>query len=405
MRLLFAIEGRFLRYNDAIYSTHLTYERLWNRYVKVFDEVLVLARARWVNAIPESVGEASGPGVSFRALPNYSGPWQYLAVRGRVKQVIREAVDECDAFLLRVPGNVATLLWKELRRRGLPFGVEVIADPWTAFAPGAVQSLMRPLFRCLYTRNLSSQCREAIAAAYITDHVLQDLYPPGGWSIGASDAFLGDEDFAEPERMEKRIQSYAVPRSREQPWRLVHVGSMSQPYKGHEILLRSVAACVQGGLPIHLTLLGEGAYQSRYEALAQNLGIGNCVEFLGTLPAGAPVHRALDASDLFVFPSLSEGQGRSLIEAMARGLPCVASRVGGIVELLEPRDMVPPRDVPALAGKIQEVLGDAERLASMARRNRKEAEQYHNRVLTPRREEFYRELRDRTLAWRSQTKE
>jgi glycosyltransferase involved in cell wall biosynthesis len=382
----------------------LTYDRLWKRYVAVFDEVRILARAQRVSEIPKDMGMATGPGVSFCALPDYQGPWQYLGVHRRVKQVVREAVDECDAFLLRVPGNVATVVWKELRLRGLPFGVEVVGDPWTGFAPGAFRTSLRPVFRRLYTRNLALQCREAIAVSYITDHVLQDLYPPGGWSIGVSGVYLDDEDFADAGRMEERIQSYGVPRSRERPWRLVHIGSLSQPYKGHEILLRSVATCVRGGLPIHLTLLGEGAYQSQYEALAQTLGIGDRVGFLGTLPAGAPVHRVLDASDLFVFPSLTEGQGRVLIEAMARGLPCVASQVGGIVELLEPRDMVPPRDVAALAGKIQEVLGDPERLASMARRNRKEAEQYHNRVLKPRREEFYRQVRDRTLAWRSGNK-
>jgi len=403
-RLLFAIEQRFPTGRDGVYSYHLTYDRLWKRYVTVFDEVGILARAQRISEIPKGMGLATGPGVSFCALPDYQGPWQYLGVRRRVKAVVRAAVSECDAFLLRVPGNVATVVWKELRRRGVPFGVEVVADPWTAFAPGAFRTFLRPVFRRLYARNLALQCREATAAAYITDHVLQDLYPPGGWSIGVSDVYLDEEDFAGADLMEDRIRRCGAPRSHDRPWRLLHMGSMSQPYKGHEILLRSVAACVQGGLPIHLTLLGEGECQSQYEALAQDLGIGNCVEFLGTLPAGAPVRRLLEASDLFVFPSLTEGQGRSLIEAMARGLPSVASRVGGIVELLEPGDMVPPRDVAALTEKLREVLGDPQRLVSMATRNRREAEKYSNHALEPRRQEFYRELRERTLAWRSGNK-
>lgn len=88
-----------------------------------------------------------------------------------------------------------------------------------------------------------------------------------------------------------------------------------------------------------------------------------------------------------------------MIEAMARGLPCVGTTVGGIPELLPPEDLVPPGDVPALAAKIRQVLGDPQRLAQMSRRNLEKAREYSEHMLTPRRDEFCRYLLRRTEEW------
>ncbi|HEY9662952.1 MAG TPA: glycosyltransferase, partial [Allocoleopsis sp.] len=85
--------------------------------------------------------------------------------------------------------------------------------------------------------------------------------------------------------------------------------------------------------------------------------------------------------------------------AMARGLPCIGSRVGGIPELLSVDDLVPPNDAPALANKISEVLIDPVRLATMSARSCEQAKQYKREVLRDRRITFYRYLREATEAW------
>jgi glycosyltransferase involved in cell wall biosynthesis len=84
---------------------------------------------------------------------------------------------------------------------------------------------------------------------------------------------------------------------------------------------------------------------------------------------------------------------------MARGLPCVASNVGGIPELLAPEDLVPPEDVEALAAKIREVLSSRERMAQMAARNLKRARDFHRDMLWPRRRAFYAAVRHITEEW------
>jgi glycosyltransferase involved in cell wall biosynthesis len=102
---------------------------------------------------------------------------------------------------------------------------------------------------------------------------------------------------------------------------------------------------------------------------------------------------------MFVMPSRSEGLPRAMVEAMARGLPCIGSRVGGITELLPLEDTVPVGDPGALANAIQTVLRDPKRLERMSERNLATASEYRADVLRARRIAVYRYLRDRTAAW------
>jgi glycosyltransferase involved in cell wall biosynthesis len=107
----------------------------------------------------------------------------------------------------------------------------------------------------------------------------------------------------------------------------------------------------------------------------------------------------LDRADLFVHPSRAEGLPRAVIEAMARGLPCVASRAGGIPELLSAEDTVPAGDARALARKIAEVARDPARLSRMAARNWARAQQYREDVLAKRRAQFYAHSQQAAKEW------
>jgi glycosyltransferase involved in cell wall biosynthesis len=82
-----------------------------------------------------------------------------------------------------------------------------------------------------------------------------------------------------------------------------------------------------------------------------------------------------------------------MLEAMALGLPCIGSRVGGIPELLPSEDMVEPRDIKGLVQKTREVTGNPERMDRMSERNLAKAREYHESVLQPKRNELYRHVR------------
>ena len=82
-----------------------------------------------------------------------------------------------------------------------------------------------------------------------------------------------------------------------------------------------------------------------------------------------------------------------MIEALARALPAIGTRVGGIPELLRDEDLVPVDDVNALAGKIIEILGDPDRYLTASQHNLKSSRQYVSTVLFKRRTAYYQAVR------------
>jgi glycosyltransferase involved in cell wall biosynthesis len=393
MNLIVTLEHRFERTPDGkVWTQTMFAHSYWVRYLEVFEQVRVVVRVREVLAVPSGWKRADGEGVSFVAVPYYVGPWQYLQRARRVRRTARNAVGASDAVILRVASQIGTCIEPLLRRTGHPYGVEVVSDPYDAFAPGSIKHSLSPFFRWWFPRQLRRQCAGACAAAYVTERTLQRRYPPApsAFSTHYSDVELSDVAFV------------SVPRS---PWQgmgtftLVTVGSLAQMYKAPDVLIDAVAACVQEGLNLKLVLVGDGKHRAELEARAAALGLGERVCFGGQLAAGNAVRAQLDQADLFVLPSKTEGLPRAMIEAMARGLPCIGSTVGGIPELLTPEDMVPPGDVAALANKIQEVVTNPERMVRMSARNLEKAKEYREEVLHERRNTFYCYVREATEAW------
>ena len=140
------------------------------------------------------------------------------------------------------------------------------------------------------------------------------------------------------------------------PVRLLCVGRLS-PEKGHEVLLRSFAALVAAGTDAELTLVGGGVLEGSLRELAMALGINVRVRFAGIV-VGRLLAEEYARADLFVLPSLSEGFGVSVVEAMACGLPVVATRSGGPDGIVDDASgvLVAPGDADALAHGISRAI-------------------------------------------------
>ena len=174
------------------------------------------------------------------------------------------------------------------------------------------------------------------------------------------------------------------------------VGSLAQLYKAPDVLIAAVADCRKRGMNLHLEILGDGLYRSELMTLAHTLGMSNIVHFAGHLASGAAVRARLDAADLFVLPSRTEGLPRATVEAMARGLPCLGTTVGGIPELLQSDALVRPGDAHALADLIYERGNDRAWLAQAAARNLEVAQRYAEPLLRAQRHAFYQAVHDVT---------
>jgi glycosyltransferase involved in cell wall biosynthesis len=152
-------------------------------------------------------------------------------------------------------------------------------------------------------------------------------------------------------------------------------------------------------MEIQLSIVGNGRCRSSLEAHAQRLGIQQAVRFVGRVPAGRAVRQILDGADLFVLASKTEGLPRAMIEAMARGLPCIGSAVGGIPELLSPEELVSRGDAVALARKIAEISADPGRMSRLSTENLARARNYHDSILRKRRRAFLTHVQEETREW------
>jgi glycosyltransferase involved in cell wall biosynthesis len=409
MRVSVVLEGRFCRARDgSVWSSAAFPLAFWSRYLDVFEEVSVVARVG--SAEPrEGDVRSDGPRVTFVPVPYYVGPWQYLAKRRSVGAALRGALEAPGAVIMRVASELANLAWPMLARARRPYALEVVGDPWDAFAPGVVRHPLRPILRRYFRWHLRRQCTGAAAAAYVTEAALQRRYPlERGRAAPYSSAFLNPSGTdARPSRafvasdvvVPEGEPSQRASTSSASGWRLVFVGSLEQLYKGPDVLLRALAVCRKRGLPCVLRLVGDGRCRPKLEHLALRLGLGEAVQFVGTLPAGEAVFREVGEADLFVLPSRTEGLPRALIEAMALGLPCIATNVGGIPELLAAEDLVAPGDVEGLAREILSTLADPPRRERMRERNRRRAADFTEAVLAPRRRAFYEYVREVTAEW------
>jgi glycosyltransferase involved in cell wall biosynthesis len=165
------------------------------------------------------------------------------------------------------------------------------------------------------------------------------------------------------------------------------------------VLIEAVAQLTAWKLNVQVALVGDGRLRTEFEGLSRSRGVNHCVEFLGHVPPGQPVRSHLDRADVFVLPSRTEGLPRALIEAMARGLPCVGSRVGGIPELLDETELVPPDNAAQLAETLRDLILDPARRARLAEANLRKARAFHVDIMRARRREFYFAVRDETQAW------
>lgn len=162
--------------------------------------------------------------------------------------------------------------------------------------------------------------------------------------------------------------------------------------KGHCYLIEAMPDILKKFPDARLLIIGEGREENKLKELAGRLGIAGSVFFRESV---ADTAQALSAMDIFAMPSLKEGLGLSLMEAMAGGLAVVAADVGGIKTLIRDNQnglLVAPADSTALSGAILELLHDEAKAAALGGRARIFIQQnFSQEEMLLKTEEVYRE--------------
>lgn len=163
-------------------------------------------------------------------------------------------------------------------------------------------------------------------------------------------------------------------RSRPGDGALVGCVSVLEPVKGLDVFLRAGAALARERADVRLGLFGTGSEKSRLLALAAELGLEDRVE----APGHVPTDDALARLRIFVLCSYMENCPMSLLEAMAAGIPVVATSVGGVPEIVSDGTglLVPAGDEAALARAIGGLLDDPSRALEVGHAGRRRVQEH-----------------------------
>ncbi len=223
----------------------------------------------------------------------------------------------------------------------------------------------RRLLANLATRHLADRI-VAVSCAVKDSHV-EELGIPSGRIVVIPNipaaALLLDEHFdRERKRMELGLGESPV---------VTTAGRLDLP-KDHRTLLRALPRVLEAWPDLIVLVIGGGSLREALESTARELGVERSVIFTGIRLDAV---EAIAASDVFCHPALYEGFGLALAEAMAVGTPVVASKVSGIVELVENGRtgiLVEAENPDALSGALIELLGDSGRRRRLAEEARAE---------------------------------
>ena len=162
-------------------------------------------------------------------------------------------------------------------------------------------------------------------------------------------------------------------------WHIVSVGRLT-PEKGHRYLIKALSLLNTkfNRQDFSATILGDGALRTDLAQLANRYHLSDRIQMPGFCD---DIFSMLSTAHLFVLPSLHESSPNALIEAMGVGLPCIASSVGGVLDLIDHQEnglLIPPRASGALAEAINDILINQELAVELGRNARRKIEEMFN---------------------------
>lgn len=328
----------------------------FSRYLDGFDEVYVTIR---ISDVDENhtgfTNLCSGPNVTFLPLPDFIGVEGYLKNIIKVKRLISKYCKMVDAVIVRLPSAIGYQFVNHIDGKK-PYALEVVIDPWDYAAPGMIKSKFRAAIRLVWTYNLKKYCLRANGVSYVTQFSLQNRYPCKA-RMGYSDQYFESyyssanikEDFYMPPKVYKEDQEH---------FEFIHISNAINSYvKGHKEAILVIKYLREKGYNVSIVFVGDGEMIPEFERFAEDNEVSDHVRFVGRISDRNQMKKTLRNSDICILPTHGEGLPRVLIEAMAVGVPCLATNVNGIPELLSDNQM-------AEVGNYEQLSQIAERMIS-----------------------------------------
>lgn len=394
MKLLVVQEQHFTRMpNGEVWVDVQSNSKFWERYLSAFEEVVVCARFEHSPKYDTAKKMRSDhKNVSFIELPNFRGVASLLKNLYTTSKIMLNAMKQCDRIIFRAPSPISMVAYPLAVISGKPFAAEIMNNPYTQFSPESMHNFYQPLLRWLIVKQTKSLCKKANGVSYVTDNVLQKMYPSRARLYGETKRFF--EASYSTINMEAEKYSFDEwPMEKPQKIVLVHTGTMQDYRKGQNIFIKAISILRQKGYDVEGILVGDGIKRSELEALGRTLEISDKLDFVGWKAGFEAVRSELKRAQFAVFPTLGEGLPRSVIEAMAQGLLCFGSDVDGMCELLDEKCLVPEFTAESFVSKIECFLLNWNLVCEEREKQFNRALDYKDNILSVKRRDFYIKLK------------
>ena len=371
-------------YTDANYN-----EKIWKRYTTLCDDFTVILRRE------EKIYSKKEAETKFNKFDSkkmkyvsvvdlYKPSKNYFSIskRNEIKRTLEEEIRKSDKIIIRSLGNFYT---KTALRIALKLKKDVLVEVtgfifeslWYHGTKGKLMALFNDLEYKRLMKNVDYAC-------YVTNEALQKRYPARGKMLGCSDVELEALDSSV---LDARLQRIAKSKDK------LIIGTaafLDVNWKGQKIVVKALSILKKMGITnIEYQLIGGGTGQGIMN-LAKELDVADQINIIGTLPH-EQVFSWFDSIDVYVQPSFQEGLCRSIVEAMSRGCPVIASNVGGNYELVSENNLYNKHDVKALSNILKKFCDEVD-LSKEAKTSFNIAKDYESNTLNTKRKRFYTEF-------------
>ena len=276
------------------------------------------------STVPFRLGDRNPANVFFHqigglAYPLFDSPLRTLSESSRIVEVVEEHNIDVIHAHYAIPHATAALLGRAMLRGRVRPGIVTTLHGTDVTLVGLDRAYLRATQWSIEESDVVTAVSRSLALTTVRDMgVARDDIVVVPNAVDAA-------RFTSP-RDPKARSRYASPDEK----LLVHVSNF-RPVKRTDDVVR-IFAKVNEGLPARLLMVGEGPERPNALALAHELGVAERIAFVGSFPR---IETMLALADLFLLPSSQESFGLAALEAMASGMPVVATRIGGIPEVVE----------------------------------------------------------------------
>lgn len=365
IKLLYVADNGFSERDGHFFYSKPNYVNAM-QYAEYFDNIYYLARKSEVKATDYEIDDSSKVMLCEKH--------DIIGLR-RAASIL---LDEVDAVVLR--NGINGCFIADIARKKDKIIISYNgADPYEfqVTKSGIKGKLIAPIWRRLEKKRMASADFGHYCAKF-----LYDLYPCKGEALICSNVSIK----CEQEVLNRRLKK--IEGDSNTTTKIGLIGQLNDDRKGISDAIRVIAQLKENDVTANLEIVGEGK-KEKWVSQAKDLDVSENITFLGYVSDRGQLFTWLDSIDLYIQPSICEGLPRSMIEAMSRGCPVIATNIDAIPELIAEEWLVKPREHVSLSNKMNEMIGSKTKQATAAVENFNTSKGYEEEIRKKKMDKFY----------------